>query len=755
MNTHIKLVKCNYKKNSEDHDFSASYYCSDCNLKICLNCLNDHNNFNKNHKIEDIKEIAVKCDLEISYLREIKLYLNKCNFFKFGIGNCINFRIIIGIFDKKFNDLTNSLKQFVDTIKPYEKDMKEVENEASNIDQELKKILEDPIYIKEYKRKNIRKNLIKLLNIKQDITDMFLKMDNLIAFSNKINKVYNEDINKLTDDDILLKLSNQENCLKKDLTTIKEKENDLTCIASNDKVYNDNIKNNFSNNQNSQIISNNVIDNDNINRINDNNSKNINRYSINDNTKNILVDNNSINENKPIINFNNTNYKIHDESFKENINEIEVKNNEEKKLMQETGYNSTFSLENDQNSVKTQTKNTEIRSSNDTNFSIIFKKFNKTIQMYNSKNKNEEMKNDENFDNNTIFNEIDETKNEIDLVFNQSTTNIKKHLLFGLSSNDENRHLIALNSTIKNNYYSIYHIDNKKLNYPQNFDKNYLNEFPYINCKIINLEKYSIIIGGRRKIDTLIGNELCYKLEFDLEKNRINISQFPNTKYKHQEHCVIYCQNYNSIIVLSGNQQKMCEHFCLNDNDEWKKFPSLPTPRKNAICFLFNERYIFIFGGKLNEKKNNQDYNVIDLQKVMKNKFELWRTVNINNNENFYNICKLFHPGLINMDKVVYILGSEKSHNIWKIQFKETDNDIKSEYYNNYFEKEKNIEINYIESCNNIKKFIKSDMNDLMIKNCLIFYGDEKFYKFDKKFINISYGGGIKYIREEDLKNYS
>ena len=167
MNKHIKLVKCDYNKDSKDHNFSADYYCSDCKLKLCKNCLNEHNNSNNNHNIEELSEIAIKCDLEIDYLSKIKEYLDKCNFLEFGIGKCINFRTIIGFFDKKVNTLTNAMKKFVETIKPYEKNMKEIEDEAPNIEKELKKILEDPIYIKEYKRKNIRKNLVTLLYIRQ------------------------------------------------------------------------------------------------------------------------------------------------------------------------------------------------------------------------------------------------------------------------------------------------------------------------------------------------------------------------------------------------------------------------------------------------------------------------------------------------------------------------------------------------------------------------------------------------------------
>ena len=739
MNKHIKLVKCDYNKDSRDHNFSADYYCSDCKLKLCKNCLNEHNNSNKNHKIEELSEIAIKCDLEIDYLSKIKEYLDKCNFLEFGIGKCINFRTIIGFFDKKVNTLTNAMKKFVETIKPYEKNMKEIEDEAPNIEKELKKILEDPIYIKEYKRKNIRKNLVTLLYIRQEITEMFLIMDNLIAFFKKINKDFNEEANKLTDNDILLKLKEQENLLKNNISPTKYVKNSINKFISNNQVYKDNTNQISSIEKSRQVKSNNVMNN-NINNINQINNSNNNNKTINT-TNNIQINDNPINENN--------------KSIKENENTIKNKNICEKKSMQDTRYNSTISLEEDQNSNKTNTKsNKEIKTHNNINIASNLKKFNRKIQLYNSKNKIEETKNNENMNDN-IIKESDEQKNEIDLLFNQSPTIFKKHVLFSLSSNDEENHLVALYSSLKKNCYSINQIENKNLNYPQNFDKNYLNEFPYINSKIINLQKYSIIIGGKRKIDTVEGNKLCYKLKYNFEKDCVNIFPFPNTKYKHQEHCIIYCQNYNSIIVLSGHQQNMCEYFCLDGNNEWKKFPRLPTPRKNAICFLFNEKYIFIFGGKLIEDKNNQDYNVIDLEKVMKNKFELWKTINMNNNENFFNVCKLFHPGLINMDKVIYILGGGKSHNIWKLKFKEIEKDFKPEYYKNFFGKEKTIEINSIEPCNNIKKLIRSDMNDLMLENCLKFIGDEKFYKFDKKYININFGGGVKYILEEDLKKYS
>ena len=83
--------------------------------------------------------------------------------------------------------------------------------------------------------------------------------------------------------------------------------------------------------------------------------------------------------------------------------------------------------------------------------------------------------------------------------------------------------------------------------------------------------------------------------------------------------------------MCSGHKQINCEYLNLDEN-KWKIFYPLQKPRENALSFVFNEKYIFLVGGKNQKGIINEDYDVIDFEIFLNNKVQnYWKTYNLLN----------------------------------------------------------------------------------------------------------------------------
>lgn len=81
--------------------------------------------------------------------------------------------------------------------------------------------------------------------------------------------------------------------------------------------------------------------------------------------------------------------------------------------------------------------------------------------------------------------------------------------------------------------------------------------------------------------------------------------------------------------------------------DEWAELPAFESPRLAFGVTTFNDKYIFIFGGKVlreNASIKNQAWDFVDSVEVYDIDRASWRTINyISNKESL----KLVHPGII------------------------------------------------------------------------------------------------------------
>ena len=325
------------------------------------------------------------------------------------------------------------------------------------------------------------------------------------------------------------------------------------------------------------------------------------------------------------------------------------------------------------------------------------------------------------------------------------------------SESDKKRKLIFM-VLLNDNKINSYKLD---IN-PDDFDNidDYHKSFPFQNCRIININNSSYIIGGKLNDDISklnfnneIGVKNNYKLIYNIDtenKIKIKIIKLSPTLFEHQSHTLLYLKKYNTIVLCSGHKQKFCEYLNLNDNDinkRWKFLFPLRKSRENAICLLFNEKYIFLIGGKDDNGKLNEDYDVLNYNAFLNSKFQCyWKTYSFKDNNNL--LLEQKGSGTIYYNNNIYILGGFNLNNkflSWKINFEEENGD-KSDF------NKRNRETKYIISSaipySNINNYINEKYNNINYSFC----GEQIFMNYKEFFVNISFGGKIVIIPNSLLK---
>ena len=209
----------------------------------------------------------------------------------------------------------------------------------------------------------------------------------------------------------------------------------------------------------------------------------------------------------------------------------------------------------------------------------------------NSKIKNLKKKMD---DNNYIKNNINS--------FDDNSINGNIYPLFFINVNtqsidDEKRNLILMD-IIDENCINLRKI---KIN-PENFanKKDYHKSFPFQNCRILNINNFSYIIGGklndnisRTKYYNELGVTDCYKLIYNRDNKEIKIIKLPSTIFEHHSHSLLYLQKFNLIVLCSGHKQRKCEFLSLENGakgNKWEQLHSLRKPRENAISLKWRNK---------------------------------------------------------------------------------------------------------------------------------------------------------------------
>ena len=114
---------------------------------------------------------------------------------------------------------------------------------------------------------------------------------------------------------------------------------------------------------------------------------------------------------------------------------------------------------------------------------------------------------------------------------------------------------------------------------------------------------------------------------------------------------------------------------------------------------VYNEKYIFLIGGKNEEGISNEDYDVIDFEIFLGNKVQnYWKTYGIKNR----NLIERLGCGILYCKNEIYVLGgynAKNEFNSWKINFEQDEDDNSV-----YFTKEKYDKIYKISSVENCAK---------------------------------------------------
>ena len=363
---------------------------------------------------------------------------------------------------------------------------------------------------------------------------------------------------------------------------------------------------------------------------------------------------------------------------------------------------------------------------------------NKKIQR--EKSKGEENKNEQNisFRHNhhkkkKIINTIDKTSDNNKNIFK----NVDNYNIFNLVLNKEGEVFITFCGNIENEFINIT-VNEKNIISKILFLQH--DKFSFLCSRLININNKAFIIGGKSSIDENDnGSNLVFRMDYIINKSNNNIGEimlFPmkNTIYMHQSHNIIYSELYNKIFVISGKNQRKCEYGILDKQKEiikdWKEMDSVQYPRQNSLCFLVNERYIFLFGEKNKFSNNNYNYEVFDISSIFEGKQGLWQNYNFIINRNNESIFKVKIPGIIEIDNNIYVLGGYQygiGQNLnWKISF---TSDTEDEQDN----KNKTI----ISIVNLRSQSLKED------EKIFSFYGQQKFIKYQNYFININMQGKI------------
>ena len=162
---------------------------------------------------------------------------------------------------------------------------------------------------------------------------------------------------------------------------------------------------------------------------------------------------------------------------------------------------------------------------------------------------------------------------------------------------------------------------------------------------------------------------------------------------------------------------------------------------------LFNEKYIFLIGGKDSNGKLNEDYDVLNFNTFLSNKYQsYWKTYSFKDNSNL--LLEQKGSGIIYFNDNIFIFGGFNSNNeflSWKINFEE-ENENKMDF--NKRDMENKYKISSVNLCNNINNYINEKYRNISFSFC----GEQIFMNYKEFFVNISIGGKIVIIPNSLLK---
>ena len=134
-------------------------------------------------------------------------------------------------------------------------------------------------------------------------------------------------------------------------------------------------------------------------------------------------------------------------------------------------------------------------------------------------------------------------------------------------------------------------------------------------CRHLLIDSDLYITGGTDNCGYPINIVLLYNLEIG------EVTRIANLNDNHSYHSVEYLENFDSIILIGGENSSSCEIMDL-DSKKWTKLPSLNYPRANSNIYYNNitSDLFVLFGmeGEMNSKPRNTDViEVLELSDIM------------------------------------------------------------------------------------------------------------------------------------------
>ena len=133
------------------------------------------------------------------------------------------------------------------------------------------------------------------------------------------------------------------------------------------------------------------------------------------------------------------------------------------------------------------------------------------------------------------------------------------------------------------------------------------NVFPD-GCRHILVENKLYITGGADNC----GYPINIVLMFDVENG--NLEKIGNLNDNHAYHSIEYLDNFDSLIVIGGENSNSCEIMDL-DSKRWNRLPSLNHPRANANIYYNNvtSDLFVLFGMEGKMDKNIKNIDIIEV----------------------------------------------------------------------------------------------------------------------------------------------
>ena len=158
--------------------------------------------------------------------------------------------------------------------------------------------------------------------------------------------------------------------------------------------------------------------------------------------------------------------------------------------------------------------------------------------------------------------------------------------------------------------------------------------FPF-GCRHIFIDNILYIIGGADNCGTPINIVLSYDLGNNI------LLKLSNLNDNHAYHSIDYLENFDSIILIGGEQNSSCEIMDL-DSKRWLRLPNLNYPRANANIYYncLNCELYALFGmeGEMTEKNKNSDIiEVLKMNDILSGwkKIDYYRSSGLNIKSNY------------------------------------------------------------------------------------------------------------------------